>query len=236
MIWSAFILGLAGSLHCIGMCGPIALLLPIPNGKNRTGGIVVYNFGRITTYGILGAILGGIGSLFFLAGWQQYLSIVIGSLLILFTYFYFSGRLNLTQFNPFRKFINSLKSNLGRQLKINTYSSLYFIGFLNGLLPCGLVYAALIGAVAVESPLYGSYFMMLFGLGTAPAMIAVGLFKSNVSNFLRARLIKAVPFTIVLAGLLLILRGMNLGIPYVSPSISVDTSNKATCCTKVKCH
>ncbi len=113
MIWSAFILGLAGSLHCIGMCGPIALLLPIPNGKNRTLGIVLYNLGRITTYGIFGAILGGVGSLFFIAVGQQYVSIVLGSLLIVFTSLYFSGKLNFSRFNPFQKFISSLKVNLG---------------------------------------------------------------------------------------------------------------------------
>lgn len=235
MIWTAFLIGLLGSAHCIGMCGPIALALPVPASVNRYVGIALYNAGRISLYTLLGLLLGGIGHLVVIAGFQQFLSIVGGICLLLLTLFYLIGKKSIGNIVVLTRSISFLKRITGEYLKRFSLSSLFVIGFLNGLLPCGMVYMAVIGAITTGSILQGGLYMLLFGLGTAPAMMMVAILKNNVSFSLRQRLRKILPYSIGVVGLLLVFRGLNLGVPYLSPALSHE--NKAGCCTTtVKCH
>lgn len=234
MIWTAFLIGLIGSAHCLGMCGPIALALPVPATVNRFVGIAVYNAGRISLYTLLGLALGSVGHLIVMAGFQQFLSIAGGICLLLLTIIYLLGNQSFGSIGVLSRAVALLKRITAKYLNRFSLTSLFVIGFLNGLLPCGMVYMAVIGAVTTGSIWSGGLYMFLFGLGTAPAMMMVGLLKNSVSFTLRQRLRKILPYSIAVVGLLLVFRGLNLGVPYLSPEFS--HANKAGCCTTVKCH
>ena len=214
---TAFVLGLMGSFHCVGMCGPIALSLPL-RGNNFaqkiTGGIL-YNLGRATTYGLMGAIFGIIGQSFHLLGFQQWISVIMGSLMIasilLPLIFKTRFKINLdTLVIPLRRAIQQL-------FKVRSYKTLFLIGLGNGLLPCGLVYLAIAGAIGAGSVSLGAAFMVIFGLGTIPMMLLISLIGNIVTIQIRNTMNKIVPYIVVLIGIIFILRGLTLGIPYLSP-------------------
>jgi len=234
IIISALSLGLLGSFHCAGMCGPIALALPVHHLSTwaKVKGILFYNFGRIVTYSIFGAMFGLLGKSFVIAGFQQITSITLGALIliiILLPEFIYS-KFKIT--SPIYTSIGKLKGKLGILFKKNNLSSLFFIGILNGLLPCGLVYLGIAGAIATGESLSGAIFMASFGLGTAPAMLALAFFSSNIKLSFRNKINKAMPYFISVMAILLILRGMNLGIPYVSPQLSSTKAECNKCCHK----
>jgi len=129
-------------------------------------------------------------------------------------------------------YIGKVKQKLKTQFQKNSFSSLFFIGTLNALLPCGLVYLGIAGAIAAGDLLQGSIFMAVFGLGTVPAMLTVALISSSININFRKKINKAVPVFAVSMALLLILRGMNLGIPYISPEMSVTKPECTKCCNK----
>ncbi|WP_417941790.1 sulfite exporter TauE/SafE family protein [Flavobacterium sp. RS13.1] len=220
MLYSAFILGLISSLHCVGMCGPIAMMLPVDhqNGAKKVVQIITYHLGRLTAYATIGLIFGLLGRGFFLAGLQQKMSIFIGLAMIaavlipesIFSKYNFS--------KPVYKVISNLKSSLGSQFKNKSYKSLFTIGLLNGFLPCGMVYVALFGAIAMQSAGLGVLYMLLFGLGTIPLMTIAVYMHSLLKLPFRNKIQKAIPYVAVIIGVLFILRGLGLGIPYVSPS------------------
>lgn len=226
--WSAALLGLVGSLHCIGMCGPIALSLPVGGrtGMGRVTGILAYNFGRAFTYSVLGAFSGLAGSAISWMGGQQLLSIVAGCAILLVL---IAGALGnkLPSSSLLRRLHASLLEKLKSVFQKKSTAGLATIGLLNGLLPCGLVYAALLGAGAQGTVLQGALFMFLFGLGTIPVMFAVSFAGSKISLHFRDRLRRAVPVFVAITALLLILRGMDLGIPYVSPK---QEAKEVVCC------
>lgn len=220
MLYSAFIFGLISSLHCIGMCGPIALMLPVDrnNPAKKTTQIITYHLGRLTAYGTIGLIFGLLGKGFFLAGIQQQLSIFIGIAMIVIVLVpeRIFAKHNFSK--PVFKLISKIKTTLGSQFKNKSYKSLYTIGLLNGFLPCGMVYVALFGAIAMQSASYGVLYMILFGLGTVPLMSSVVYLNSFLTLSFRNKIQKAIPYVAILIGILFILRGLGLGIPYVSPT------------------
>ena len=220
MLYTAFIFGLISSFHCVGMCGPIAMMLPVDhqNSTRKAFQVATYHFGRLTAYGTIGLIFGAMGKGFFLAGMQQQLSIAIGVLMIVFI---LVPERKLAQYNfskPIYKVISKVKSALGKQFKNKSYKSLFTIGLLNGFLPCGMVYVALFGAIAMQSVSYGIFYMLLFGLGTMPLMSVVIYVNSFVTPNFRNKIQTFIPYVAVFIGCLFILRGLGLGIPYVSPS------------------
>ena len=221
LLVTAFTLGLLGSFHCVGMCGPLALSLPVQHlqGFHKLAGILVYNIGRVITYAILGAIFGLVGMSFHYFGWQQAFSIVLGSLLIvLFISLLFRKRIfknSLIQ----RTWNRHLIQRITPLFHQNNFGALLLIGILNGLLPCGLVYMAIAGALATGNIQNSSLFMAMFGLGTLPAMMAMSFAGGLISLKMRNTIRRSYPFIIGLMGVLLILRGMNLNIPYISPAI-----------------
>ncbi|KFF16740.1 sulfite exporter TauE/SafE family protein [Flavobacterium hydatis] len=220
MLYSAFIFGLISSFHCIGMCGPIAMMLPVDkhNKAKKALQVTVYHLGRLTAYGTIGLIFGLLGKGFFLAGIQQKLSILIGLIMIIvvLTPENIFARYNFSK--PVYRLISKIKSNLGKHFRNKSYKSLFIIGILNGFLPCGMVYVALFGAIAMQSAELGILYMILFGLGTVPLMTSVVYFNSLLSQSARNRIQKAIPYVAIFIGVLFILRGLGLGIPYLSPS------------------
>lgn len=233
MLLSAIILGLMGSLHCVGMCGPIAFMLPVnrTNNLKKFSQIFIYHFGRLLAYGIIGLIFGLLGKGLYVFGMQQKLSIAIGVLMIivvLIPYKTFS-RYNLSK--PVYKLISKVKNRLGQELKKKTPDTFLTIGFLNGFLPCGLVYMALFGAIAMGSALEGSLYMMLFGLGTVPLMTTAIYFSGMLKGGLRQKVQKAIPVFVIIVGALFIIRGLGLGIPYLSPEPILDVVT-----TEIECH
>ena len=220
MLYTAFIFGLISSFHCIGMCGPIAMMLPVDrtNQTKKATQIITYHLGRVSAYATIGFVFGLLGKGFFMAGLQQNLSIFIGVAMIvvvvipdkLFAKYNFS--------KPVFKLISKIKTALGSQFRNKSYKSLFTIGLLNGFLPCGMVYVALFGAIAMQSESLGVLYMILFGLGTVPLMSSVVYINSYLTIPIRNRIQKAIPYVAVCIGCLFILRGLGLGIPYISPS------------------
>lgn len=230
MLITAFVLGAAGSAHCIGMCGPIALAVPSPDNSfgSRLRSTLLLNSGRLATYALLGAAIGTFGHGLRLAGLQQMASIVAGTLLLLSVLV--PGLLQ--RFSPAGKLslgIGRLRSALARNLKRTAPEALFLTGALNGLLPCGLLYAALLGASTGADAWQGAGFMLLFGLGTWPALIALRLSTGMIGASTCAGLRRASPILISTLAVLMILRGMELGIPYVSPG-PIATTVQATAC------
>jgi sulfite exporter TauE/SafE len=222
MLWTAFTLGLLGSFHCIGMCGPIALALPVGGNSlaERVAAAFSYNSGRVLTYSLFGVLFGIIGKTFALAGWQQVFSITIGVLIVLSILLpgVLSSGTKITGFAY--GFTSRIKSGMKDFFQQRTFSSFFFIGMLNGLLPCGLVYLAVAGASATSGPAEGATYMALFGAGTLPVMLSVIVAGNFISVNIRNHIRKAMPYVILLIGVLFILRGLNLDIPYISPKIS----------------
>ena len=232
MLYTAFILGLLGSFHCLGMCGPIAFMLPLDrtNQVKQFFQLMSYHSGRLLTYGLLGVIFGLLGRGFELFVFQQHLSIFTGVLMILIILFpKIIYQLKTTK--TLNLYIGKVKSALGKELKQKRNDTFFAIGFLNGFLPCGLVYMALIGAIATHSTVYGSVYMILFGLGTIPLMSSIVYVGKFTNLRLNQYFKKVIPILVVAIGVLFILRGLGLNIPYISPSAAVSNlvERNATC-------
>lgn len=222
MLWSAFLIGLFGSFHCIGMCGPIALALPVQKNSrlNLIVGRILYNIGRAITYAAIGLLFGLVGQSLSLAGLQQSVSIIAGVLILLMVLLPSKVSQKLYLLKPAYGFTNFLKRKFGTLLKRKSVTSTFLIGLLNGFLPCGLVYIAVAGAIASGSYFDGAVYMFVFGIGTLPIMLAVSLAGNFISLNVRKRINKLIPTFMIVLAFLFILRGMNLGIPYVSPKIN----------------
>ncbi|MEW7289995.1 sulfite exporter TauE/SafE family protein [Aquimarina sp. 2304DJ70-9] len=219
MLVSAIILGLLGSFHCIGMCGPIAFMLPVgrSNSTQKFFQIFLYHFGRLLAYCIIGLFFGMIGKSLNIFGLQQTLSIVVGIVMIILILI---PHQTLNRYNfskPIYKIISKVKNALGIALKKKTPDTFLTIGFLNGFLPCGLVYMAVFGAIASSHILEGGLYMLFFGLGTIPLMTTAVYAGNFLTVKTRKHIQKAIPVFIVIIGVLFIVRGMGLGIPYLSP-------------------
>lgn len=218
MFLSAIVFGLLGSFHCIGMCGPIAFMLPVDRDKpvKKFFQILSYHFGRLLTYSLIGLLFGFLGKGFYFFGFQQQLSIIVGVSMILVILFpKIFQKLSFSK--NISKIIFKIKNSLGKELKKKGNDTFFTIGFLNGFLPCGLVYMAIFGALATSNEFSGALYMFLFGLGTIPLMTAVVYLGSFAKGNFRKNIQKAIPIMVIFIGSLFILRGLGLGIPFVSP-------------------
>ena len=218
VISTGLVLGLAGSLHCVGMCGPLSLGLPVHETSpgRRTTALALYHAGRILMYATLGLIFGLLGRKFYLAGLQQELSIALGAVLLLIAVQHFVFRYT---YQPafIRKFYNQLQQAMIKLMKRTSWTNYLLFGSLNGLLPCGMVYVAVEAAMSTNNVLSGTVMMASFGLGTLPALFALGLFGLLMKLPLRNHLRKLSPYFVLVIGMALILRGLSLGIPFLSP-------------------
>lgn len=230
-LWTAFSLGFIGSFHCVGMCGPIAMALPVTSKSSWVfvANRLTYNLGRISTYSLIGLLFGLLGLGFALAGIQKSVSVGLGILVILAALL---PAASTYWFNPSGKLsmgVRWLKQKMQLQFRKRGYLSTFTIGLLNGLLPCGLVYLAAAAAVLNNTPWEGAVYMAAFGAGTLPAMLIV-IFAGNFLglNF-RNSIRKAMPVVSVMIGILLIVRGLELGIPYMSPVLAFVEKGMTMC-------
>lgn len=233
MLWSAFILGLLGSFHCIGMCGPIAFMLPVDqnNSTKKVLQITIYHVGRLLAYSLIGLIFGLVGKSLYIFGFQQQLSIIIGVIMIITVLIPVQtfNKYNLSK--PIYKIFSRIKSALGKSLKKKTTDTFLTIGFLNGFLPCGLVYMAVFASITTGVALQGSLYMILFGLGTIPLMTSAIYLGKFLNTTIKQRIQKVIPVFVVIIGLLFVFRGLGLGIPYLSPAPITEMASSA-----MECH
>lgn len=227
-LYTAFTIGLIGGFHCIGMCGPIAVALPLGerNFLGKAGGALLYNTGRSITYGVLGALFGLLGRGIQMAGFQQWASIIIGMVMILSVVFPFLFKNQINLNNIMNGFAGGIIRRFRGLFAKQSYSNLLVIGLLNGLLPCGLVYVAVAGALNTNDVVMGILYMVVFGFGTIPIMISISLAGNFISHSIRKKANRMIPAMIILLGVLFILRGLALGIPYISPKTDVLTPEK----------
>lgn len=220
MLWSALVLGLMGSFHCVGMCGPIAFMLPVDHGNpgKKLFQVFLYHFGRLMAYGIIGLVFGFLGKGLYVFGLQQKLSIFIGAIMIVLVLVPYKTISKYNFSKPIYAVLTKVKNQLGKELRKKSPDTFLTIGFLNGFLPCGLVYMALFGSMATASPWLGTLFMVLFGMGTIPLMTTAVYFGSMLKGAAKKSVQRLIPVFVILIGLLFILRGMGLGIPYISPA------------------
>ena len=235
MLWqfiiTGFTLGIISSLHCVGMCGPLSFALPVQylSQARRTAAILLHQFGRVITYSALGLIFGLAGRTIYLAGFQRWFSIGIGVLILFLVVQYFIYRKRM-QPGFLNSFYLAVQRMMTLMLKTKGLTSFLVFGIANGLLPCGMVYMALAGALVTTEVHQSILFMASFGMGTLPAMIGITFFRHFFSLQTRNSFRKIVPLFISLMAVLLILRGMNIGIPFISPVLP-DASQPA-----VNCH
>jgi len=217
---TALFLGLLGSFHCLGMCGPIAFILPVDRNSKLKMSVqtILYHLGRMTAYGAIGLIFGYVGKGVSLVGFQQKVSLIMGIVMVVLAFVPANKVLRLKPLSGWNKFVYFVKNSLGNYLQRRSTFGFYVIGFFNGLLPCGLVYIALVGAMATGDPVLGALYMFIFGLGTAPMMTLAIYLGNFVSVKVRNKINKLIPYAVVFVGMLFILRGLNLGIKFISPS------------------
>lgn len=234
-LWTAFVIGLVGSLHCVGMCGPIVAALPVDERSRLSliGGRLLYNLGRVVTYTLLGVVFGLVGRGFFMGGYQQIVSIVLGALIIIAVLI--PGRLSqqVISLLGLDRAYSLLSRGWSKLFKNSSKRSLFAIGVLNGFLPCGFVYVGVAGAVSTGGIVEGAAYMALFGLGTIPILFILGLAGNFLGTRVKRSFARAVPVFAIVLGLLFVARGLNLGIPYISPKMSYNTEAQQTessCC------
>jgi uncharacterized protein len=218
ILFAGLVLGTISSFHCVGMCGPLALALPIQHltGWQRALSLFLYHVGRISVYAGFGLVFGLAGRGLYLAGFQQWFSVGLGVLMLFF----------LGQYVVFRNFRQpALISRFNRRIqgwvmqiwKTPSKSGLVWLGMANGLLPCGMVYLAIAGALSASQVKFSVLFMVMFGLGTLPALFAISFFGSLIKLSIRNKIRQWTPFLVAFMAIVLILRGLNLGIPFISP-------------------
>jgi sulfite exporter TauE/SafE len=225
-VLAAFILGFAGSLHCLGMCGPLVIALHSGNHQQPWNTKFIYHLGRILVYASLGVVVGVVGKTFSLFGFQQILAIVAGVvmlLLILWPGMFRNAKFKTTQFSQW------IKSKITPRIKAHPFLTSFLLGLVNGLLPCGLVYVALSGALITGDPIKSSLFMVVFGVATSPALLAAPSILQWAGKRLKLKSIKALQVGLVLVSVLVVLRGSGLGIPYISPKMAPDKV-EVDCC------
>lgn len=230
MLLSALILGLVGSFHCVGMCGPIALALPVGNGSriHKIFSYATYHIGKLSAYAVIGFLFGVLGYGLDMAGFQQTISLAVGLFMLAYVWFpKFFQRMKIG--GPLIKFQSSMTAHMAKRIKSNRTSALMGLGFFNGLLPCGLVYVAVAASMSTFEPLNGALFMVLFGVGTIPALTLVVYTGHRIGSTFRMNLQKAVPIIVTAFAILFILRGLGLGIPYLSPELNHVVSNQENC-------
>lgn len=226
-------LGLVSSLHCVGMCGPLALALPVQHLPKaaRLFSLFCYNAGRILTYSLLGSIAGVAGRGIYLAGFQQRFSLTMGIIVLVLLVMYYGYRYAI-QPRWMSGFFQLLQKWMLRILQSEkNAASFLLLGMANGLLPCGMVYVALATAITAVSVDESALFMVMFGIGTLPAMLALSYFGHLISLKIRYRLRQAIPVFIGVAGILLVIRGLNLNIPYMSPRLDEIGKEVLHCAT-----
>ncbi|MFM6954457.1 MAG: sulfite exporter TauE/SafE family protein, partial [Sphingobacteriaceae bacterium] len=217
----AFFIGLLGSVHCVGMCGPLVFSVP-PFKTQRFFMItdkLVYQLGRVFSYTLLGVLMGLLGKQVWLSAFQQSLSLLTGMAIVLAAFvrfFKWSIKLQLPFFTSINKVITYAYQHKANHL---------IVGVLNGFLPCGLVYLALAGAVNTGSVALASRYMFFFGMGTIPLVLLAAVGVSFFQPYFKVLNAKVIPIFMLLLGCWFIARGLTLDIPYLSPAKANTEAN-----------
>ena len=220
MVWTAVLLGFLGSFHCVGMCGPIALAVGGRGRKKLLFNKVMYNLGRSLTYAVLGLMIGSVGFSLSLAGIQRGLSIGMGLLVVLLSLSYKKADQFLSV-PALSTVVSWIKFKLSHYLISGSKAAFFSTGLVNGLLPCGMVYMALVVAMGMQSPLQGAVYMFSFGIGTIPMLLGLMVSGDFLPVVRRQQFQKAIPYLGLLIGILMVFRGLGLGIPGLSPEMAV---------------
>jgi sulfite exporter TauE/SafE len=200
------------------MCGPLQAVVMGQwlKSKNKNHWFI-YHAGRLSTYALLGIGAALAGKTLGLPQWQSEFTIAAG-LLLLFGYFGFKAlKWDQKLFGLITPFLHRLKPKTTRGQTKN-YAWYFSSGAVNGLLPCGMVYAALLAALAANSLVLGAVYMLVFGLGTIPLLLTFNWFSHSLLLRFGAWVPQLIPITVVAVSVLLILRGMQLDIPFISPA------------------
>ena len=231
-IYAGFLIGFLGSFHCVGMCGPIALALPV-NSESQLKVLwsrILYNFGRVITYSFFGAMFGLFGQRLSLVGLQEAASIALGVVILIAVLSPRKIKNWFTATQGYQSVNNFVKDSFSRLSTSKGSRSFLCFGILNGFLPCGFVYVALAGAVSTGGVLNGAIFMALFGLGTFPIMLGTSMAGKYLTQRIKRRINKLIPALAVLLGVIFILRGLGLGIPYLSPKLKSPVTQSEVIC------
>ena len=207
MLYAAFILGLTGSLHCAGMCGPLSFAFT--QGRGFAFRLFFYQAGRLAMYAVLGGLVATFGRQFIPVSLQGYIAIILGGLMLL------TGLLgfNLDRLTNNVKGLHNLTIRLAKisgKFMAGPPPLLFVAGIFNGLIPCGLIWFALLWSMAAPTTFDGSLLMFAFGLGTLPALLMAtwGLKKLQTRRQFNRLLRKAYPVAFVLLGLWFIRAGV----------------------------
>ena len=189
---SAFLVGLLGGVHCVGMCGGIvgALSLGLPEQQRRGAArweyLLAYNLARIGSYTVAGALLGGIGWL--AANWsglhqlQQGLQLLAALFMVALGLYLGGWWLGLARVERAGGLVWSRLEPLGRRfIPVRSAAQAFFLGLIWGWLPCGLVYSVLVWSISTADPLYGAALLFSFGLGTLPNLLLMGAAAASLS-------------------------------------------------------
>jgi sulfite exporter TauE/SafE len=196
-LFAAFLIGLLGGVHCAGMCGGIvgALTLGLPESirsshRRMFPYHVAYNVGRILSYTLAGALVGGLGQIISLSGVhsaQLALQLLAGLFLIALGLYLGGWWLGLAQVERTGALLWRRIEPLGRRfIPVQTPVQALVLGMVWGWLPCGLVYSVLVWALATGSIRDGAAIMLVFGLGTLPNLLAMGVFAAQLSRLVRS--------------------------------------------------
>jgi len=224
------LLGTVSSFHCVGMCGPLALALPVQHlaGFRKSMSLLLYHLGRITMYAGFGLFFGLAGRGLYIAGFQQWFSIGLGLFLIFLLIQYIVYK-NFPQPAFIQNIYQKIQHQMIRLWKLPTKGSFLLLGMANGLLPCGMVYLAIAGALNASQVKSGVLFMVFFGLGTLPPLFALSYFGSMFKLAFRNKIRQLTPYIVAGMAIVLILRGLNLGIPYISPLLGAARTPAVIC-------
>jgi uncharacterized protein len=235
VIATALPLGFLGGLHCMGMCGPIVIALSQKQGKSWRGitSRLAYNLGRTVTYMLIGVIVGLLAEGLRMAGFQQWLSIAIGTVLLVGVLLPAKWTNKILPTKMTSDPSSWIKRAWAKLPQSGSPPTQFVIGILNGFLPCGLVYSAAVAATAMETMQQSVAYMGWFGLGTIPALLVTSYAGMAILNRFRISYRKLTTIAVASVAILLILRGLNLGIPYVSPKVLADETGEnvtVECC------
>lgn len=223
---SGFLIGIVGSLHCATMCGPLVMAFNY-NQKSWLRNLL-YHGGRVTTYILIGLAFGILGEGFALVGWQRWLSIGLGIILAVVTFFPHL-KANTMADRWLANILVPMKKRLLKAVNTNKSATLFTLGMLNGLLPCGMVYVAISTSLAVSDLYSAAMVMSGFGLGTLPLLMTIAMGSKLISKTVAQYRYVIPVFTIIIASMLII-RGLELNIPYLSPVLNMMGGTEITTC------
>lgn len=226
---SALTMGLLGSLHCMGMCGPIVLVL---HGNRSFLSRLSYHAGRIGIYAFIGMMIGFSGGAFRLAASQEAISIIAGIFMLLLIVLPSRLMSSLPILRSFGKAYSIIQQRTQHYWKDRTIKGDFFLGMINGILPCGFLYAAFLGSLQARSVLGSAAWMLLFGIGTIPSLLFIGSLSSFNNQTVKKYMNRALPIGTAIIAVIFILRGLSLGIPMISPKLPESTPSIETSMNK----